>query len=115
MRDFLTGLRKAWSGVCRRDRAAVIIDVRYRTDVEDVYGARRGLEKELPFRANGLGEISGAGLATSFYDGALLQWRKSGEELFRDLCSLKLTSGASLAGAGSSTSSFRSRSRSAAH
>jgi hypothetical protein len=51
--------------------------------VEDVYGARRGLEKELPFRANGLGEISGAGLATSFYDGALLQWQKSGEELFR--------------------------------
>jgi hypothetical protein len=71
--------------------------------------------KSAPFRANGLGEISGAGLATSFYDGALLQWRKSGEELFRDLCSLKLTSGASLAGAGSSTSSFRSRSRSAAH
>jgi hypothetical protein len=36
-----------------------------------------------PFRANGIGENSGAGLATSFYDGALLQWQKSGEELFK--------------------------------
>jgi hypothetical protein len=37
----------------------------------------------VPFRANGIGENSGAGLATSFYDGALLQWQKSGEELFK--------------------------------
>jgi hypothetical protein len=38
-----------------------------------------------PFRTNGIGESSGAGLAasTSFYDGALLQWRKTGEELFK--------------------------------
>ena len=36
-----------------------------------------------PFRANGIGEPSEAGLATSLYDGALLQWQKSGEELFK--------------------------------
>jgi hypothetical protein len=36
-----------------------------------------------PFRANGIGENSGAGLATALYDGALLQWQKSGEELFK--------------------------------
>ena len=36
-----------------------------------------------PFRANGIGENSGAGFATSLYDGALLQWQKSGEELFK--------------------------------
>ncbi len=36
-----------------------------------------------PFRANGIGENSGAGLATSLYDGALLQWQKTGEELFK--------------------------------
>jgi hypothetical protein len=36
-----------------------------------------------PVRANGIGENSGAALATSFYDRALLQWQKSGEELFK--------------------------------
>ena len=36
-----------------------------------------------PFRANGIDENSGAGLATSLYDGASLQWQKSGEELFK--------------------------------
>jgi hypothetical protein len=36
-----------------------------------------------PSRANGIGENSGAGLAASFYDGALSQWQKSGEELFK--------------------------------
>jgi hypothetical protein len=39
--------------------------------------------KSAPFGANGLGEISGAGSATSFYEGALLQWQKLGEELFK--------------------------------
>ena len=36
-----------------------------------------------PSRANGIGENLGAGLAASFYDGALLQWQKSAEELFK--------------------------------
>ena len=36
-----------------------------------------------PFRANGIGENSGAGFATSLSDSALLQWQKSGEELFK--------------------------------
>jgi hypothetical protein len=37
-----------------------------------------------PFRANGIGENSGAGLATSFYDGALLQWRHNRPAAHRD-------------------------------
>ena len=36
-----------------------------------------------PFTANGIDENSGADLTTSLYDGALLQWQKSGEELFK--------------------------------
>ena len=36
--------------------------------------------KSTPFAICGLGA---AGSATSFYDGALLQWQKSGEELFK--------------------------------
>jgi hypothetical protein len=39
--------------------------------------------KGTPFGVNGLGEISGADLATSLYEGALLQSQKSGEELFK--------------------------------
>jgi hypothetical protein len=68
-----------------------------------------------PFRANGIDENSAAGLATSLYDGALLQWQKSGEELFRSLCRIKLSSVTSSAGAGSSTSSFPGSFRNAAH
>jgi hypothetical protein len=30
--------------------------------------------------------LGGAGSATSFYDGALLQWQKTGEELFQEVC-----------------------------
>ena len=56
--------------------------------MEPVEAWRKNYEtflKSAPFGANGLGEISGAGLATStsFYDGALLQWQKTGEELFK--------------------------------
>jgi hypothetical protein len=39
--------------------------------------------KGTPFGVNGIGEILGAHLATSLYEGALLQWQKSGEELFK--------------------------------
>jgi len=56
--------------------------------MEPVEAWRKNYEaflKSAPFGANGLGEISGAGLATStsFYDGALLQWQKTGEALFK--------------------------------
>ena len=54
--------------------------------MEPVEAWRKNYEtflKSVPLGANGLGEMSGAGLATSFCDGALLQWQKSGEELFK--------------------------------
>ena len=38
------------------------------------------LLKSTPFGTRGLGE---SGSAASFYDGALLQWQKTGEELFK--------------------------------